>query len=162
MTLIIPITTLTAGTCKTTDTYVAVDTTDTTQAATGTDKKYTLTQLMAFITSNNGVTWSTVSGATQQMVAGSGYIPLNSGLTTLTLPTLAAVGSRLRVGGYGSGGWKIAQNANQNIQLNASTTTTGLTGYLSSTLASNSIELLCVVANITWIEISVSGIITVS
>jgi len=43
------ITGLPAGTCKATDVYPAVDTTDISQALTGTDKKYTLSQISDFI-----------------------------------------------------------------------------------------------------------------
>lgn len=48
----LPITGLAAGTPKATDLHVAVDTTDTTMAPSGTDKKYTLSGLSSFILSN--------------------------------------------------------------------------------------------------------------
>lgn len=47
----LPISGLTAGTPKATDLHIAVDTTDTTMAPTGTDKKYTLASLSNFILS---------------------------------------------------------------------------------------------------------------
>ena len=45
------ITALTAGTIKSTDVYIAVDTTDTSMAPSGTDKKYTFAQILANIAS---------------------------------------------------------------------------------------------------------------
>jgi hypothetical protein len=109
-----------------------------------------------------GITWNETTGATQAMAVDNGYVGNNAGLVTFTLPATAAFGTTIRVAGYGAGGWKIAQNAGQEISFNASTTTTGVTGYLSSTLASDSVELICVVADTTFKAVSSLGNITVA
>lgn len=111
--------------------------------------------------------WNTVSGTTQTMVANNGYVVTNASLTTLTLPTTAAINTIIEVVGNGTGGWKIAQNTGQQIKLFGTTagtnaSTVGLTGYIdagvvSGTDALSSIKLICTTANTTWNIISVTG-----
>jgi hypothetical protein len=98
----------------------------------------------------SGIGWTEVTGATQAMSADNGYVASNAGLVTLTLPTTAAFGTVINVVGKGAGGWKIAQNAGQNIQLGFTSSTVGATGYIASTNQYDSIELLCTTANTTW------------
>lgn len=121
MTIIVDITQLNGGvngTVKATDIYPAVDVTDTTQAPSGTTKRYSIAQLSTFI-GGGGVgtlTWSTVTGTTQQIVNQNGYIPSNVGLTTFTLPATAAIGQSFQIRGLSTcGGWKIVPNALQTI-----------------------------------------------
>lgn len=99
----------------------------------------------------SGTGFTHVTGTSQQMVADAGYVPDNVALCTLTLPVNAAFGSAQSVVGLGAGGWRIAQNSGQNIQVGNQTTTTGVAGSLSSTNRYDSIDLLCVVANTTWV-----------
>ena len=109
-----------------------------------------------------GITWNETTGTTQAIVVDNGYVANNAGLITFTLPVTAAFGTTIRVAGYGAGGWKIAQNASQEISFGSSTSTTGVAGYLSSTLRSDSVELICVVADTTFKAVSSLGNITVS
>lgn len=103
------------------------------------------------ISSSSGATsWTVVTGTSQAMVVDSGYISNNAGLVTLTLPPTAAVGSIIQVQGLGAGGWQIAQNALQVINIGSAVTTIGITGFLASTNQYDSLTLLCVVANTTW------------
>lgn len=95
-------------------------------------------------------TWIVVTGTTQAMAVNTGYVSNNASLVTLTLPATAAVGSIIQIQGLGAGGWKIAQNASQLIHIGSQVTTTGVTGFLSSTNQYDSLTLLCVVANTTW------------
>jgi hypothetical protein len=104
--------------------------------------------------------WTDVTGTSQSMAVNNGYIADNSSLVTLTLPSTAAQGTMLRVCGNGSGGWTIAQNASQNIKFGSVTTTTGTGGSLSSSNRYDNVELLCTVANTTWVVMSVIGNLT--
>ncbi len=61
------------------------------------------------------VPWTVVSGTTQQAEPNMGYIASNASEVTITLPTAPTVGDVIRVSGAGAGGWKIAQNAGQQI-----------------------------------------------
>jgi len=99
----------------------------------------------------SGTGFTHVTGTSQTMVADAGYVPDNVALCTLTLPTTAAFGTAITIVGLGAGGWKIAQNASQLIHVGSSVTTTGVGGSLASTNRYDSIDLLCVVANTTWV-----------
>jgi hypothetical protein len=86
----------------------------------------------------------------QAMVAENGYVSTGASLVTLTLPTVAAFGSALAVVGQGAGGWSIAHNAGQNIQIGDVSSTVGVGGSVSSTNRYDALTLVCVVANSTW------------
>ena len=110
--------------------------------------------------SGGGITWSIIT-ADQSAVVDNGYICNKGTLLTLTLPTTAAVNTRIRLAGMNAGLWKIAQNASQKIHFGNVTTTTGTGGYLASVHARDAVELICVVADLEWNVISSIGNITV-
>ncbi len=102
--------------------------------------------------------WNNVASSTQTLAVNSGYITNNGGsLVTYTLPTISPQGTEILISGFSSGGWTIAQNASQLIHVGNQTTTTGVTGTLSSTNAFDQVRLLCVVANTTWVSFSSFG-----
>ena len=104
--------------------------------------------------------WSIIT-TDQTAAINTGYIVNKGTLLTLTLPTTAAVGSVIRVSGMNAGLWKIAQNASEIIHFGKTDTTTGVGGYISSTLARDAVELVCCVANNEWNVISSIGNITI-
>lgn len=104
-----------------------------------------------------GVTWQEVTGTSQQMVTGRGYVANNAGLVTLTLPTTSAFGSVIRVAVEGAGGARIAQNAGQTIHAGNQNTTTGVAGRLDSTSQYDAIFLLCITANTDFMVLSSQG-----
>jgi hypothetical protein len=105
--------------------------------------------------------WVDVATGTQSMAVNTGYITDNgASLVTYTLPATAAEGSVLRVAGFSAGGWKIAQNASQLIHIGNQTTTTGTGGSLASSNTFDQVELLCVVANTTFVVLSMVGNLT--
>ena len=61
--------------------------------------------------------WQVVSGTTQQAVPNIGYLLTNASRVTVTLPASPSVGDVVRVSGLGAGGWTIAQNAGQSINI---------------------------------------------
>ena len=93
--------------------------------------------------------WNNAPTSTN-MVAESGYVSTGGSLVTLTLPVTAAFGTALGIIGQGAGGWSIAQNSGQNIQVGNVSSTVGVGGSVSSTNRFDSIYLICVVANTTW------------
>lgn len=105
--------------------------------------------------------WNVETGTSASMAVNNGYVSNNAGLVTFTLPATAAVGDKLKVSGLGAGGWAIAQNASQLINMVASSTTTGAGGSLASTDQFDAVELVCVVANTTFNVLSSMGNITV-
>ena len=112
-----------------------------------------------------GLTWTDVTGTTQAMAVNSGYLADNAGLVTLTLPATAVQFSIITVTGFGAGGWKIAQNASQQIRFGSATASTvGITGFISSTNLNDSVTMLAAVggASTMWTVINSIGNITIS
>jgi hypothetical protein len=106
-------------------------------------------------------TWMDVTSGTQAMAVNTGYTVDNgASLVTFILPVTAAYGTLSQVVGISSGGWSIAQNAGQNIKIGAVSTMTGTGGSLSSTIPSDQVQLLCVVADTTWVAIAPSASLT--
>lgn len=112
-----------------------------------------------------GLTWTDVTGTTQAMAVNNGYLADNAGLVTLTLPASAVQFSIIEVKGYGAGGWKIAQNASQQIRFGSATATTaGVTGFLASTNLNDGVRLIASVggASTIWTVLSSIGNITIN
>ncbi|MBW4635030.1 MAG: hypothetical protein KME30_24955 [Iphinoe sp. HA4291-MV1] len=115
---------------------------------------------------STGMSWTEVIGTSATMTANNGYIANNAARVTLTLPTTAAQGTSIRVVGVGTGGWRIAQNASQQIQYLGLATTSGISGRIDAELTQTNsyracIELICTVANTTWIVASSVGTVDV-
>jgi hypothetical protein len=103
-----------------------------------------------------------VTGTTQTLAAATSYIADNAALVTFTLPASGTKGDVMKIRGNGAGGWRIAQNANQQIVLSAQSTTVGAGGSVSSGNHYDSIELFCVVsgASTVWNAASYTGTLT--
>lgn len=94
--------------------------------------------------------WHAVTSNTN-MVVGNGYVvQSSSGVTVLTLPTVAAsaFGNIIAVSSYTDFGFKIAQNTGNQILVGNATTTSGTSGYIQTIGSTyNSLTLLCVFNN---------------
>lgn len=96
-------------------------------------------------------------------------IPVNTGiiankgsLLTMTLPTTSAVGDMIAITGINTAlGWRIAQNASQQIFFGVTQTTAGILGSLSSIAIRDTVTLVCVVADLNWNIINSTGNISV-
>lgn len=113
---------------------------------------------------SGGLTWNDVTGTSASMAINNGYLADNAGLVTLTLPATAPQFSIIEVKGYGAGGWTIAQNANQQIRFgNATATTSGVGGSLSSTNLNDGVRLIAAVggSSTIWTVVSSIGNITI-
>lgn len=99
------------------------------------------------------------------MVVNKGYIENNAtpANITYTLPVTSAVGSVIRVvAAQPVGTWIIAQNAGQSIKFGNVSSTVGVGGSLNGNVIGDSVELLCIVADTTWMVISSVGNIAVN
>lgn len=97
----------------------------------------------------------TSSASAVQMQYENSYIINTSALTTLILPTSAAAGTLLKIVGIGTGNWIITQNAGQYIRISSSSvSTTGTGGSVQSAAATDSITLVCMIANTAWIALT--------
>lgn len=110
----------------------------------------------------SGIGFLEITATTYQALINRGYISNNASQVVITLPATAPLGSRLRVVGYGAGGWKVAQNAGQTIHKSSSSSTTGTGGYIQSGNRYDAVELVCVVADTDWVVTSSSGTLTVA
>lgn len=109
-----------------------------------------------------GLTWTVVTGTTQAAAVNNGYIANNAGLVTVTLPATSAVGDIVAVTGINNAtGWKVAQNAGNQIFFGSATTTAGTGGSLASAATHDAVTLVCMTANANWQVISSIGNITV-
>ncbi len=113
------------------------------------------------ITVSGSFTWAVIT-VDQTMDVNNGYICNKAGLLSLLLPAVSVVGDMIRVTGMNRNiGWAITQAAGQVIHFGATDTTVGVGGSLASTDTYDSIELVCNVANLEWIELSCQGNITI-
>lgn len=98
-----------------------------------------------------GLTWTVVTGVSQSAAVNNGYIANNAGQVVVTLPAVSAVGDVVGVTGINNAtGWKIAQNAGNQIFFGTASTTGGATGYLESTATRDGVKLVCTSANANW------------
>jgi hypothetical protein len=104
--------------------------------------------------------WVNQTGTSVTMAVNTSYLANSSSLVTLTLPTTAAQFSVFQVAGNGSGGWKIAQAAGQQINFGNVTTTSGTGGSLASSNQYDSVTLLCTTANTQFTVLAPLGNIT--
>lgn len=98
----------------------------------------------------SGIGWNEIVASPQAMTADTGYVANTGGLLTFTLPVTAAFGTAIDLIGKGAGGWLIAQNAGQNIQVGNVSSTVGVGGSVASTNQYDSISLICTTADTTW------------
>lgn len=111
----------------------------------------------------SGMSWSVIT-ADQNITVGNGYICNKAGLLTLTLPASPTAGNLFSVTGMNTAlGWKIAQNANQQIFIGTSSTTIGAGGSLASINIRDSADFVCVVggASAVWNVTSSVGNLTI-
>ncbi len=105
-----------------------------------------------FFTGTGGINYPSleVTGTSVSLIIGICYTMNNGSQISASLPATAALGTCLRICGYGSGGWKITQASGQIINSTAASTTSGATGSLSSGGRYDCVELVCTVVNTTW------------
>lgn len=109
-----------------------------------------------------GLTWSTITGASQVMAVNNGYIANRAGTVAFTLPTTSAVGDIVAVTGINTAtGWSIGYTTNQQIFFGTASATL-TTGTLASVNIRDTVFLVCVTANLTWNVFSSIGNITVT
>lgn len=108
-----------------------------------------------------GLSYSSVAGTTQAAAINTGYVISNASLTTVTLPSVAALGSVVAIAGLGAAGWLLAQNSGQLVHVSGRVSTTGVGGSVASTNANDCIYLVCTVANTTWTAQNFVGNLTV-
>lgn len=108
---------------------------------------------------SDSIVWSEITGATTAS-ANCGYVTNDVSQIVVTLPATADAFTIISIEGKGSGGWKLAQNAGQQIHQLGASTTSGVGGYVESNEDLAGITVMCITANTTWKVIAVNGNIT--
>lgn len=106
---------------------------------------------------DSGITgWNKIS-ASQTLAINNGYFCTGGGTLALLLPATSAVGDTIQVSLVGSTGWSITQAAGQQIIVGNQQTTAGGGGSLNSTQQGDSITMVCLTTNLTWVVINMMG-----
>ena len=95
------------------------------------------------VASGGATSWTDVTGTSDTMVAGGGYVANNAGLVSLTLPASCSLGDELKVVTKGAGFVRIVQNALQTIQFGTSTSTSGVGGSITATAVGDTVTVVC-------------------
>jgi hypothetical protein len=99
-----------------------------------------------------GTAWASTT-VNASITTGSGYIADKAGLLTMTLPASPTLGHFFEIINNNTAvGWRIAQNAGQQMRIGTSTTTVGVGGYLEATQLGDAIRMICTVggASAVW------------
>jgi hypothetical protein len=104
--------------------------------------------------------WNDVAGTTQAAAVNNGYIISNAGATTVTLPATAAEGSVFAIAGKGAAGWILQMNTGQVCHFGSSASSSA--GTATSTNQYDSVTIVCVTANTTFVAIAGWGNLTVA
>lgn len=114
--------------------------------------------ILTITPSGSAFNWQVVTSADNpvNLVAENGYISKGAGPVQFVLPASASIGDTFKIIGYGNL-WTISQNAMQSITIGIKTSTVGVTGSVSATVISDSIDLVCVTANQEFYETSIQG-----
>ena len=88
----------------------------------------------------------------------TGYYITDASQVTINVPATFAAGAIIAVAGNGAGGWIIQMNTGQVAHIGNQATSSA--GTLTSTNQYDSLELICVVANTTFVVRNVIGNIT--
>jgi len=112
--------------------------------------------------SGGGLATVPIVGTSQVAAVNTTYIALNAAQTSLDLPAVFAVGDIIRLVGAtaNAGGWVVVAETGDTVRVLSSTTSAG--GTVTSTAqAGECIELVCDVANTSWVTTSfVSTLLT--
>lgn len=109
---------------------------------------------------SGGLSTATIAGTTQLAAINTQYIALNASQTTVTLPAAFVVGDVIAVIGSAAntGGWIIQAGAGDTIRVNNASTSSGGT-ITSSGFAGECIELICDVADTSWVMTSTVSVL---
>ena len=97
-----------------------------------------------------GIGWVSQASTPVTAAINTGYVVTDASTVTFTLPTTAALGSVVRIAGQGAGGWILAPGSGQTIKVLTASASTSV----ASTEAFDCIEVVCTVANLTWVTMS--------
>lgn len=101
------------------------------------------------ISSTGNLVWTEVVASPQVISVNNGYISNLGGGIAFSLPAVSAVGDTFSIVGK-AGIWSITQGAGQTIHVGSTSTTPGVGGSLTANAATDSVNFVCVTANLEW------------
>jgi len=114
--------------------------------------------VQAALSTLGSFTWVAQASTPVTAALNSAYIITDASTVTITAIATAPVGTILGVVGDGAGGWVLNVGAGQTFKFGSSSASTSL----ASTNQYDSVFLVCVVANTTWVVYSSIGNLTVT
>lgn len=105
--------------------------------------------------------WVVETGTTHSLAVNTGVFCNNGSGVTVTLPSIAPVGSTFQVVSMNAGGFTLVQQTGQQIQVGNQVTTT-TSGTIVSANLGDWIEIVCSVANTSFMANIKQGNVTVS
>lgn len=106
------------------------------------------------IAATGHITWNTTVAATDTLATRNGYFANRAGGVTYTLPVTANVGDFFKIVNVNVGGFSISQNATQSIRIGNQVSTIGVGGSLASTAIGDTLDIVCYVANTSFIVVN--------
>jgi len=107
--------------------------------------------------------WTNVTSANNPITLAqdTAYSCKGNSLCIFKLPSFSSNGFRAQIVGN-TANWTLTQNANQTIQISQTMTTPGATGSISSTSATDVVEIDCINVSTDFRAIILSGNITIN
>lgn len=112
-------------------------------------------------TTSQPLPFTTISGTSQNIAVGNGYIANNGSLVTFTLPTTAAIGDVFAVEGLGAGGWSLVYGTGQSIRFGNQVSTT-TSGSVSSSNQYDGCMLICITTDTLFKIVGSVGNLTIA
>jgi hypothetical protein len=101
------------------------------------------------------IPYNVVAGTSATVVNNNGYAANNAALVTLTMPATSPVGTINQFVSYGAGGFKVQLLAGQ--QFFTAGAATSVAGSASSTAQYQTMNIVTIVANLTWVITVMNG-----
>ncbi len=111
-------------------------------------------------TTGSGMAWVEITGTSQSAAINTGYVANNAGLVTITLPANFSLGDVITIVGLGAGLWSLVANTGDIINFGSNPTSAG--GSITATNRYDTIEVVGVVTNTTWVVRTSIGNLTVA
>jgi hypothetical protein len=113
-------------------------------------------------TETSSTMWTVETAGPVTIAPGNGYASNSATQIVYTLPSTAAVGDTYQVNSMNTGGFQVAQNAGQSVIVGNETTTAGTGGSITSASTTGDwVEIVCVVANTSFIANVKQGQVTI-
>ena len=108
-----------------------------------------------------GTTWTVETSGPVTLAPSAGYISNSASQITYTLPATAAVGDTYQVNSINTGGFTSTENALQSIIVGNETTTIASGSITSASTTGDWVEIVCTVANTSFVANVKQGQVTI-